>query len=137
MSVSAASSDGNWRRVCTRKRGEDSRPDLGSRLGDDGEASRVIVEANPGDLLERIEGADELVERANVLQFRLEPHGGQDWGGATTRVVAQVRGWLVVVVPGHFTRRDALGKRGEADQSGRSIWMENIVRNTEYLKQLR
>lgn len=34
-------------------------PDLGARVGDDGEADRVIVEADPGDLFEGVEGGDE------------------------------------------------------------------------------
>jgi hypothetical protein len=34
-------------------------PDLRARVGDDGEADRVIVEADPGDLFEGVEGGYE------------------------------------------------------------------------------
>ena len=36
------------------------RPNLRARIRDDGETSGVIVKAHPGDLLEGIEGGDEL-----------------------------------------------------------------------------
>lgn len=54
-----------------------SRPDLGARLRNHGEAGGLIVEADPSDLLERIEGSDQLVEGADILQLGLEPHAGQ------------------------------------------------------------
>ena len=53
------------------------RPDLGSGLRDHGESSRVIIEANPGDLLQGVKGCDQLVEGPDVLQLGLEPHGGR------------------------------------------------------------
>lgn len=54
------------------------RPNLGSRLWNHGEPGSVIVEAHPGDLLERVQGGDQPVEGADVFEFRLEPHGGQE-----------------------------------------------------------
>ena len=40
----------------------DGRPDLRTRVGDHSKAGGIIVEADPGDLLESVEGGDELCE---------------------------------------------------------------------------
>lgn len=62
--------------VLEQRKLSDSRPDLGARLGDHCETGRLIVESDPGNLLERVEGRNQLIEGSDVLQFGSEPH---DW----------------------------------------------------------